>query len=55
MVNPIPARAAGGIKTVPPKQCLYGIGGDGKLELKRQYDVDSGNLQQFWTGMVTLS
>jgi len=31
------------------------IGGDGKLEFVRKYDVDTGNQQQFWSGMVTLS
>jgi 6-phosphogluconolactonase len=54
-IKPVPAREAGGIKTVPPKQCVYRIGSDGTLELKRQYDVDTGKLTQFWTGMVTLS
>jgi 6-phosphogluconolactonase len=54
-IKPVPAREAGGIKNVPPKQCVYRIGSDGKLELKRQYDVDTGKLTQFWTGMVTLS
>jgi 6-phosphogluconolactonase (cycloisomerase 2 family) len=54
-IKPVPAREAGGIKTVPPKQCVYGIGSDGKLQLHRQYDVDTGTLQQFWSGMVTLS
>jgi 6-phosphogluconolactonase len=54
-IKPVPARAAAGIETVPAKQCVYGIGADGKLELKRQYDVDTGRQLQFWTGMVTLA
>ena len=54
-IKPVPAREAGGVKTVPAKQCVYGIGADGRLELRRQYDVDTGKLTQFWTGMVTLS
>ena len=53
-IKPVPVRDAGGIKTVPAKLCVFHIGSDGKLELKRQYDVDTGAHQQFWSGMVTL-
>jgi 6-phosphogluconolactonase (cycloisomerase 2 family) len=53
-IKPVPVRGAGGIKTVPAKLCVFHVGGDGKLELKRQYDVDTGTYQQFWSGMVTL-
>jgi len=53
-IKPVPVRDAGGIKTVPAKLCVFHVGSDGKLELKRRYDIDSGVHQQFWTGMVTL-
>src|ERR1700719_4267145 len=53
-IKPVPVRDAGGIKTVPAKLCVFHVGGDGKLELKRQYDVDTGAHLQFWSGMVTL-
>jgi 6-phosphogluconolactonase (cycloisomerase 2 family) len=53
-IKPVPVRDAGGIKTVPAKLCVFHIGGDGRLELKRQYDVDTGTQQQFWSGMVPL-
>lgn len=53
-IKPVPVRDANGIKTVPAKLCVFHIGGDGRLELKRQYDIDTGAHQQFWTGMVTL-
>ena len=53
-IKPVPVRDAGGIKTVPAKLCVFHVGSDGKLELKRQYDVDTGAHQQFWSGMVTL-
>jgi hypothetical protein len=39
---------------VPAKLCVFHVGGDGRLALKRQYDIDTGAYQQFWTGMVTL-
>jgi 6-phosphogluconolactonase (cycloisomerase 2 family) len=53
-IKPVPVRDAGGIKTVPAKLCVFHVGSDGKLELKRQYDIDTGVHQQFWTGMITL-
>jgi 6-phosphogluconolactonase len=53
-IKPVPVRDANGIKTVPAKLCAFHVGSDGKLELKRQYDVDTGAYQQFWSGMVTL-
>jgi 6-phosphogluconolactonase len=53
-IKPVPARDAGGIKTVPARLCVFHIGSDGKLTLKRQYDVDTGAYQQFWSGMITL-
>jgi 6-phosphogluconolactonase len=54
-IKPVPVRDASGVTTVPARQSVFGIGADGKLVLARQYDVDTGNLQQFWTGMVTLA
>ena len=53
-IKPVPVRDANGIKTVPARLSVFHIGSDGKLELKRQYDVDTGNATQFWSGMVTL-
>jgi 6-phosphogluconolactonase len=53
-IKPVPVRDADGINTVPAKLCVFYVGGDGKLELKRQYDVDTGAHLQFWSGMVTL-
>jgi 6-phosphogluconolactonase (cycloisomerase 2 family) len=53
-IKPVPLREASGISTVPARQSVFSIGGDGRLELKRQYDVDTGKGLQFWSGMVTL-
>ncbi len=53
-IKPVPVRDANGIKTVPAKICVFHVGSDGKLELKRQYDIDTGAHQQFWSGIVTL-
>jgi 6-phosphogluconolactonase (cycloisomerase 2 family) len=53
-IKPVPVRDAAGTKTVQAKICVFHIGSDGNLELKRQYDIDTGVYQQFWSGMVTL-
>ena len=53
-IKPVPVRDVSGTKIVPAKLCVFHIGSDGKLELKRQYDVDTGAHQQFWSGMVAL-
>ena len=53
-IKPVPVRDAGGSETVPAKLCVFHVGSDGRLALKRQYDVDTGAYQQFWSGMVTL-
>ncbi len=33
---------------------VFRMGTDGKLTFARKYDVDVGDMQQFWSGMVTL-
>jgi 6-phosphogluconolactonase len=53
-IKPVPVRDANGTTTVPAKLCVFHVGSDGKLTLKRQYDVDTGAHLQFWSGMVTL-
>ncbi len=40
--------------TLPAGITVMRIGGDGRLSFARKYDVDVGNAQQFWSGMVTL-
>ena len=54
-IRPLPFRDAGGIRTVPARQSVYTIGGNGKLAFKRQYDIETGGRYQFWSGMVTLA
>jgi 6-phosphogluconolactonase (cycloisomerase 2 family) len=53
-IKSVPVRSASGVTTVPARLSLFGIGGDGKLTLARTYDIDTGNAQQFWSGMVAL-
>ncbi|MBV9824490.1 MAG: beta-propeller fold lactonase family protein [Alphaproteobacteria bacterium] len=50
----LPVRDGGTIKTVPACLSVFRIGDDGKLDYVRKYDVDVGNRQMFWMGMVAL-
>jgi 6-phosphogluconolactonase len=40
--------------SLPAGITVMRVGADGKLTFVRKYDVDVGNAQQFWSGMVTL-
>ena len=54
-IKSVPVRRGSAITTVPARISVYRIANDGKLEMARQYDVDTTRGQQFWTGMVTLA
>ena len=55
-VWPMPVREGTNITTVPAAICMFRIGGDGKLEFVRKYDIEAtAQKQQFWAGMVALS
>ena len=52
---PMPVREGAGIGTIPAAIGMFRIGGDGKLEFVRKYDIDAtAKKQHFWAGMVTL-
>jgi 6-phosphogluconolactonase len=53
-IRPMPVRDANQIKLLTAGLVVYRVGGDGKLEFARKYDVDTATGQQFWSGMVTL-
>jgi 6-phosphogluconolactonase len=54
-VWPMPVREGTDITMVPAAISLFRVGGDGKLEFVRKYDIDATTQkQQFWAGMVTL-
>jgi 6-phosphogluconolactonase len=48
----LPVRRGGAIETVPACLSLFRIGADGRLDFVRKYDVDVGDRQMFWMGMV---
>jgi 6-phosphogluconolactonase len=51
----LPARDGATVKTLPAGLSVFRIGGDGKLDFARKYDVDVGGKNQFWSGMVALA
>ena len=50
----LPVWEGGAIRTVPACLSLFTIGSDGRLDFVRRYDVDVGNQQMFWMGMVAV-
>ena len=52
-IMPLPVREGNEIATLTAGLTVFRMGRDGRLELARKYDVDTGERQQFWTGMVT--
>jgi 6-phosphogluconolactonase (cycloisomerase 2 family) len=48
----LPVKDSGGIRTVPACLSLFRVGTDGKLDFVRKYDVEVGDRQMFWMGMV---
>ncbi len=48
----LPVRDGTTIREVPASLSLFRIAGDGRLDFARKYDVDVGDRQMFWMGMV---
>ena len=53
-IMPLLVRDGATVRMVPASLSVFRIGGDGKLEYVRKYDVDVGNASMFWMGMVNL-
>jgi 6-phosphogluconolactonase len=51
----LPVRDGGAVKTVPAGLSVFRIGADGRLDFARKYDVDVGDKNQFWSGVVALA
>jgi 6-phosphogluconolactonase len=51
----LPVREGGNVKMLPAGLSIYRVGADGRLEFARKYDIDVGNRNQFWSGMVSLA
>jgi 6-phosphogluconolactonase len=48
----LPVKDGTTIRQVPACLSVFRVGRDGKLDFARKYDVDVGNRQMFWMGMV---
>ncbi len=48
----LPIKEGGVVRTVPACLSLFWIADNGKLDFVRKYDVDVGDQQMFWMGMV---
>ncbi len=53
-VMPLAVRDGTSISIVPASLSVFRIGGDGKLEFVRKYDVEVGSELMFWMGIVQL-
>src|SRR5436309_4925220 len=51
-IRGLPVRDGGGTRLVPACLSVFRIGEDGRLEFVRKYDVETGDRQMFWMGMV---
>jgi 6-phosphogluconolactonase (cycloisomerase 2 family) len=50
----VPVKEGATVRTVPAYLSLFRIGGDGKLDFVRKYDIDVGERTMWWMGMVAL-
>jgi 6-phosphogluconolactonase (cycloisomerase 2 family) len=48
----LPVREGGNTRIIPACLSVFRIGTDGRLDFVRKYDVDVGEQQMFWMGMV---
>jgi len=53
-ILPMLVRDGAGVKSVPANLTTFRVGADGKLTFANAYEVDTGGLMQFWSGMVAL-
>jgi 6-phosphogluconolactonase (cycloisomerase 2 family) len=54
-ILPMAVRDGNIVSTLSAGLSVFRIGSDGRLDLVRKYDVDTGKVMQFWSGMVTLA
>ncbi len=55
LLAPIAVRDGGKVSIIPAGLSVFRIGEDGKLAFVRKYDVETGKLTQWWTGMIALA
>lgn len=50
-ISPMQVRDGARVITVPAALSVFRIGGDGKLEFVRKYDIETGGKTQWWAGI----
>jgi hypothetical protein len=53
-IMPLAVRDGARVLTVAAGLSVFRVGGDGKLDFVRKYDLEPGTQTQFWMGMVGL-
>jgi len=52
---PIAVRQGDKVNVIPAALSVFRVGQDGKLTFVRKYDIDTGGLTQWWSGMVAMA
>jgi hypothetical protein len=52
---PLVLREGGKVTVTPAGLSVFRVGQDGKLAFVRKYDIETGNLTQWWSGMIALA
>ena len=54
-IKPLAVRDGSEVRTVPARLSVFRVGGNGKLEFVRTYDVEATGRTQYWMGIVGLT
>jgi hypothetical protein len=52
---PVALREGGRISVLPAGLSVFRMGEDGTLDYLRRYDLDTGKMTQWWSGLATLA
>ncbi len=54
-IMPLPVRQGATVSIIPASLAVFRVGGDGKLEFARKYDIEAGGTKELlWVGIVSL-
>jgi 6-phosphogluconolactonase (cycloisomerase 2 family) len=53
-IKPIAVREGSEVKTAPAALTVFRVGGDGKLDFVRKYDIEAAGKTQYWMGLAGL-
>jgi len=52
---PLALRESERVSVIPAGLSVFRVGADGKLAFVRKYDIDTGTMTQWWSGMVAVA